>query len=140
MSSREKELELKGAGTDYAFVTRSMGNGRFSCSCLDGNERQAGIRGKMRNREFIRVGDCVLLSIFEFNDDQAAVVHKYTPENVRELRQRREIPDSFGAAVQDGADGLGDIFGEDTAALEAVEEAVEAEEAHGGGAVDIDAI
>ena len=123
---------------EYSFVTRAYGQGRFSCMGLDGVERQAGIRGIMRNREFIRVGDFCLVQIYDFNANQATIAHKYSVENVRDLKQRLVLPEAFGAAVAEGADGLGDIFcAEDASVAHEVDAEAEAEAA---GGIDIDGI
>ncbi|MFM7853488.1 MAG: hypothetical protein ACK55Z_08580 [bacterium] len=43
------------------------------------------IRGRMRNRVWINAGDIILVSLREFGDEKADVIHKYYPEEAYEL-------------------------------------------------------
>ena len=52
---------------------------------MDGNKRMCTIRGKLRNRVWINNGDVLLISLREFGDDKADVIHKYYPEEAYEL-------------------------------------------------------
>ena len=45
----------------------------------------ATIRGKLRNRVWINAGDIVLLSLREFGDDKADLIHKFYPDEAYEL-------------------------------------------------------
>lgn len=71
-----------------------LGNGRVDASCFDGVRRIAHIRGKMRKKVWINQGDIVLLSLREFQDEQADVIVKYTPDEARALKQQGELPES----------------------------------------------
>jgi translation initiation factor 1A len=58
------------------------------------------------------VGDVVLISLREFEDGKADVIHKYTPEEVGMLRDRGEI--SFKDTTVNGVldhDALDDDLG-----------------------------
>lgn len=79
---------------EYAQITKMLGNGRVDASCFDGVRRMAHIRGKMRKKVWINVGDIVLLSLREFQDEQADVIVKYTPDEARTLKQMGELPES----------------------------------------------
>ena len=48
---------------EYAQVTRMLGNGRLEAFCFDGVNRLCHIRGKLRKRVWIGVGDIVLLGL-----------------------------------------------------------------------------
>ena len=97
--------------TEYAQVTRMLGNGRLEAFCFDGVNRLCHIRGKLRKRVWIGVvrhschswvsapsnmfvpmmpcpqGDIVLLGLREFQDQKADIILKYdggarsTPHN-----------------------------------------------------------
>ena len=71
-----------------------LGNGRVDASCFDGVRRIAHIRGKMRKKVWINQGDIVLLSLREFQDEQADVIVKYNPDEARALKQQGELPES----------------------------------------------
>jgi len=63
--------------TEYAQVTRMLGNGRLEAFCFDGVNRLCHIRGKLRKRVWIGVGDIVLLGLREFQDQKADIILKY---------------------------------------------------------------
>ena len=48
-----------------------LGNGRLEAFCFDGKTRLCHIRGKMRKRIWIGVGDFILLALREFQDRKA---------------------------------------------------------------------
>jgi translation initiation factor 1A len=72
-----------------------LGNGRLEVHCFDGKKRMGHIRGKLRKKVWINVGDVVLCSLREFQDDKADVIQKYSPEETRALRKYKEIPDNY---------------------------------------------
>ena len=90
----KRELTLKEEGQEYAQITKMLGNGRVDASCFDGVRRIAHIRGKMRKKVWINQGDIVLVSLREFQDEQADVIVKYTPDEARALKQHGELPES----------------------------------------------
>ena len=70
-----------------------LGQGRVEVNCFDGNtKRMCTIRGKLKSRVWINVGDIVLISLREFGDDKADLIHKYYPEEAYELQELTEIP------------------------------------------------
>ena len=52
------------------------------------------IRGKLRNRVWINAGDIILISLREFGDDKADVIHKFYPEEAFELQELGELPET----------------------------------------------
>ena len=70
-----------------------LGNGRLTAQCFDGKTRLGHIRGNMRKRVWINVGDIVLCSLREFQDDKADVILKYNPDEARALKAYGELPD-----------------------------------------------
>merc|ERR1711948_204991 len=85
----KRELDLKEEGQEYAQVAKILGNGRVRCMCFDGKERLCNIRGKMRKKVWIGVGDIVLLGLRDFQDEKADVIQKYKPDEARRLRGKR---------------------------------------------------
>jgi initiation factor 1A len=69
----KRELTFKEDGQEYAQVTRMLGNGRLEAFCFDGVNRLCHIRGKLRKRVWIGVGDIILLGLREFQDQKADV-------------------------------------------------------------------
>ena len=72
----KRELEFKEDGQDYAKVTRMLGNGRLEAICADGVKRLCHIRGKMRKKVWISVGDIILVGLRDFQDKKADVILK----------------------------------------------------------------
>jgi translation initiation factor 1A len=69
-----------------------LGNARVDAFCFDGVSRLCQIRGQMRKRVWINVGDIVLVSLREYQDDKADIIHKYTPDEARSLKAYGELP------------------------------------------------
>ena len=57
----------------------------------------------MKNRVWIKVGDLVLVSLREFEDDKGDIILKYNPDEFRDLKKQGEIPSSL-KLDDDGAD------------------------------------
>lgn len=66
--------------TEYAQVTKMLGNGRLEALCFDGEKRLAHIRGKMRKKVWINQGDIILLSLREFQVSHHGVSRRQSSE------------------------------------------------------------
>lgn len=71
-----------------------LGNGRCECFCFDGVTRLGHIRGKMRKKVWITAGDIVLVAKRDFQDEKVDIVHKYTADEARNLKQYGELPET----------------------------------------------
>lgn len=104
---RRREVPLAEDSQVYARVVAMLGNGRVRARMVDGTERLCRIRGTMRRREWVHVGDTVLVA---FRDDLAGdtadIVFRYQPAEVHTL-------DRLGEPVRIAADEeeeeLGDV-------------------------------
>lgn len=74
----------------YAKVTKLVGSGRLMCICHDGVERMCRIRGTMIGRDWIHLGDVILISVRDFEPDKADVIFKYQMHEVEKLRKWNE--------------------------------------------------
>jgi len=95
---KTKELVYKSDGQEYGQITRSLGNGYMEVMCFDTNcnvIRRAHICGKMRKRVWMAVGDIVLVNIRGYQDSTCDIVLKYTSDEARILRMRRQLPDNI---------------------------------------------
>ncbi|TEB17008.1 translation initiation factor [Perkinsus sp. BL_2016] len=90
--SPKRELVFKEEMQEYAQVTKMLGNARVEAFCFDGVSRLCQIRGQMRKRVWINVGDIVLVSLREFQDNKADIIWKYTPDEARSLKAYGELP------------------------------------------------
>ena len=88
----ERDLLFREANQEYGQVTRVLGDMRFDVRCFDGKNRQCKVRGKMRRKVWVKAGDVVLVSLRDFQDGKADVIHKYTDNEVRNLRIYGEVP------------------------------------------------
>lgn len=87
----KRELRFREEGEYYGRVEKMLGDCRVDCICSDGVHRIAHIRGKFRKRVWITTGDVILLSLREFQDEKADVVHKYNAEEIAFLTENNEI-------------------------------------------------
>ena len=100
----EKNREIFAPDNDqqYAVVRVMLGNGRLKALCENGNEVAARIRGSMRkykSKVIIAPGDLIILSMREYEEDKADVVHKFSHEEVTELMYRGCLPDKVMRAL-----------------------------------------
>ena len=109
----KRELLYKEEGQEYAQILALLGNGRVQANCFDGVKRMCTIRGKLRNRVWINAGDIILVSLREFGDEKADVIHKFYPEEAFELQDLGEIPENItinegmpDEENQEGDDGM----------------------------------
>jgi translation initiation factor 1A len=66
-----------------------LGFDRVLVKCQDGNERLCRIRGKMKRRVWIREGDVVLVSPWDFQSDKRGdVTWRYTRAQAETLRKK----------------------------------------------------
>lgn len=105
----EKETPIIGDNDDgalcYARVVAMLGNGR--CSTIDerGVERLGIIRGNMRSREWVSPKDIVLLSLRDFQDGKADIIHRYSDAEVKMLVARAAMDVRFAQCVDSPTDG-----------------------------------
>ncbi|ETV79772.1 eukaryotic translation initiation factor 1A, Y-chromosomal [Aphanomyces astaci] len=109
VEENKRELEFKEDGQEYAQVLRMLGNGRLEAYCYDGVTRLGHIRGKMRKKVWVGVGDIVLVSLREYQDGKVDIIHKYNADEARSLKAYGELPDN--ARINETSvdmDGAGD--------------------------------
>eukprot|EP01108_Squamamoeba_japonica_P002188 TRINITY_DN201_c0_g1_i3.p2 TRINITY_DN201_c0_g1~~TRINITY_DN201_c0_g1_i3.p2 ORF type:complete len:107 (-),score=46.75 TRINITY_DN201_c0_g1_i3:455-775(-) len=99
-----------------------LGNGRVDAYCFDGTKRLCNIRGKMRKKVWINVGDIVLIGLRDFQDEKGDVILKYNADEARTLKSYGELPDT--AKIHDTGD-VGDDADEEDIPFEFTEEAEE---------------
>lgn len=83
----------------YAKVLKKLGDCRFEIKCFDGLNRIGKVRGKMRKKIWIDVGDYILVSTRNLENEfvassevktetnKADIFHKYSVEEVRILKK-----------------------------------------------------
>jgi translation initiation factor 1A len=69
-----------------------LGFDRVLVKCQDGHERLCRIRGKMKRRVWIREGDVVLVSPWDFQGDRRGdLIWRYTKAQAEQLRREHYI-------------------------------------------------
>jgi translation initiation factor 1A len=94
----ERPLEFKSVedNQEYAQITKLLGNCRCSVLCVDGVERLAHIRGTMtKKKQWVKVGDLVLVSLREFEQSKCDVIYLYTLKEARRLKLLGELPNDI---------------------------------------------
>ncbi len=78
------------AGNDVIGIAKKMlGFDRLMVSCQDGYERLCRIRGKMKRRMWIRVGDIVLVSPWDVQQtERGDIIWRYTRNQADVLRRK----------------------------------------------------
>lgn len=90
----KSEEELKNmvlpATTDVLGIAEKLlGFDRIMVKCQDGHERLCRIRGKMKRRAWIRLGDVVLVSPWDFQSDKRGdVIWRYKRNQAEWLRKK----------------------------------------------------
>ena len=76
-------------GEVLGVVVRLLGFDRILVKCQDGKERLCRIRGKMKRRVWIRDGDIVIVSPWDFQSDKRGdVTWRYTHAQAENLRRK----------------------------------------------------
>jgi translation initiation factor 1A len=81
------KIMLPSANDVLGVATRVLGAERFLVKCQDGKERLCRIRGKMKKRAWIREGDVVLVSPWDFQfDKRGDIFWRYRKNQTEWLR------------------------------------------------------
>lgn len=79
---------LPGGSEVLGIAVKMLGFDRILVKCQDGHERLCRIRGKMKRRVWIRLGDIVLVSPWDFQtDERGDLIWRYTKGQAERLRR-----------------------------------------------------
>ncbi len=83
------EMTLPGENEILGIATKLLGFDRIMVKCQDGHERLCRIRGKMKRRVWIRLGDIVLVSPWDFqSESRGDLIWRYTRGQAENLRRK----------------------------------------------------
>ena len=83
------EMVLPAANDVLGVAVKLLGFDRVLVKCQDGHERLCRIRGKMKRRVWIREGDIVLVSPWDFQSDKRGdVIWRYKHSQAEWLRKK----------------------------------------------------
>jgi len=83
-----RDMVLPVANDVLGIAVKLLGFDRVLVKCQDGHERLCRIRGKMKRRVWVREGDVVLVSPWDFQSDKRGdVIWRYTKAQAELLRK-----------------------------------------------------
>lgn len=89
ISEEEIERMVLPASSDVlGIAVRLLGFDRILVKCQDGHERLCRIRGKLKRRVWIREGDVVLVSPWDFQDKRGDIFWRYRRSQAEWLRRK----------------------------------------------------
>lgn len=82
-------MVLPVANDVLGIAVKMLGNDRITVKCQDGHTRLCRIRGKMKRRLWIREGDVVLVSPWDFQSDKRGdIFWRYRRNQVKWLKEK----------------------------------------------------
>jgi translation initiation factor 1A len=88
-SDIRKSILMPNANDILGIVDKNYGFTRMAVMCQDGHKRMCRIRGKMKKRNWVREGDVVLISPWDFEYEQKGdIIFRYTVNQALWLRER----------------------------------------------------
>ena len=111
----------------FAIADQMLGGRRVRAICEDGEVRIARIPGKMRRRQWVREEDLIVVQPWEYQDDRANVISRYSKTQAMYLSRKGQLPsivDVFGtkedpvdmgddSGIFASGDDDGGLFGDD---------------------------
>lgn len=109
-TNEKKELLIREDGQEYGQVLNMLGDCRIEVHCVDEDgflykKRIGKIRGKMKRRCWINKGDFVLVSLRDYQDDKADIIHKYEFDEIIRLKNLKEISETIKSDNQNSEIG-----------------------------------
>jgi translation initiation factor 1A len=84
-----KKMVLPSPNDVLGIAVKILGGERFIVKCQDGKDRMCRIRGKMKRRAWVREGDLVLVSPWDFQyDERGDIFWRYQRNQADWLRSR----------------------------------------------------
>lgn len=97
-----------------ARVIKNFGNRNLQCYCNDGKTRICHIRGAMRNRIWVNVGDFVIISLRRLakdaEDEKADILVKYEAEHIHRVKQEPGINQNLFKVLETSDTSLDNLF------------------------------
>jgi len=87
----ETNFVVKEKFQQYGKVLELLGDGRLKAVCEDNQVRICTIRGKLKNKVWIRKDDIILVSLRDFDEKKGDVIHKYDEKQIKQLLSLREL-------------------------------------------------
>lgn len=78
----------------FGIADQLLGASKIRVVCEDDKSRLGRIPGKLKKRMWIREGDLLIIRPWEFQDEKADVVYRYTRTQASYLSRKGAIPES----------------------------------------------
>lgn len=83
----------KNGGEMFGIVDKMLGGSRMIVLCEDGITRVARIPGKIKKKIWIKEGDVVIVKPWEFQNEKADVVYRYSSTQLIYLKKNNLLPE-----------------------------------------------
>ena len=77
----------------FGIADQLLGASKIKVMCEDGKSRIGRIPGKLKKRMWIREGDLLIVRPWEFQDEKADVIYRYTRTQSSYLARKGAIPE-----------------------------------------------
>ena len=104
--THEHLILKQGNDQDYGKVEKLLGNCRVTLLCNDKVNRIGIIRGSMRKRQWLNVGNVVIYSIRPYEKDKVDIIHVYNNNVLKMLDTRMNL----NFSINGEEDNVDDIF------------------------------
>jgi translation initiation factor 1A len=72
-------------------ITQRLGASRMYVSCMDGKTRNCRVPGSKRRGLWLREGDAVIVDPWEFDNEKADLIYKFSPTEVFKLKSMGKL-------------------------------------------------
>jgi len=79
-------------GEMFGIADQLLGASKIKVMCEDGVSRMGRIPGKIKKRMWIREGDLLIISLWDFQPDKCDVRFRYTKTQAVNLSKRGKVP------------------------------------------------
>lgn len=83
----------KSVGEMFGIVDKMLGGSRMVVICEDGITRVARIPGKIKKKMWIKEGDVVIVKPWDFQNEKADVIYRYTSTQILYLKRNNLLPE-----------------------------------------------
>ena len=88
-------LPERNEGQIFGIAEQLLGASRIKVMCADGKSRLGRIPGKIKKRMWIREGDLLIIKPWDFQDDKADIIYRYTKTQASSLKRKMLLPKIF---------------------------------------------
>ena len=101
-SGKERQLEYKQVGQEYAKVIQILGDKRVKVLTNECKEQLCIIPGGFKKKKiWIGKDDIVLITIRDYQDDRSDIIYKYEPNEVKQLFKLKELNSKLATIIGD---------------------------------------